>query len=239
MVRVVHTDAGHRGTVSNNAHIDIYPDGGSKAPSCLTKCIPYIYDLIPWDDCNHSRVEYLTSIDYQKFGVCQPVAYECENYASFLRGKCGNYENNSFQSYAFDFQLSSLLPVPVTEDVSKKNRQFYVKTSAEAPFCVHHYQIRLKSREHLVCNSLRISLLSKNYRVSVKVAKTDQTSMTALLTLDWKTLNNPVRFVSAIISNCASNCSNQIDLVLVDYMSNINKGSANTSHFEIIDKYLN
>ncbi|RWS15130.1 lipase member I-like protein [Dinothrombium tinctorium] len=89
-VILVHSNMGNFGTTRLSGTVDFCPNGGRDQP----------YDCEHW---THMFALVAHKFDYTKYGDCQPVAYQCESYDEFLKGRCGSCDNVIFtalQNYA-------------------------------------------------------------------------------------------------------------------------------------------
>ncbi|XP_048469836.1 lipoprotein lipase-like [Rhincodon typus] len=119
-------------------HVDIYPNGGSFQPGCdLQKAVNNIatFGIFAFSEavkCEHERSIHLfiDSLLYKE----QPCkTYRCNNPKSFEKGMCLNCHKNRCNTLGYD----------VKRVASKKSTRMYLKTRANMPFRVYHYQLKI------------------------------------------------------------------------------------------------
>ncbi|XP_067872765.1 lipoprotein lipase-like [Heterodontus francisci] len=119
-------------------HVDIYPNGGSFQPGCdLQKAVNNIatYGIYAFSKavkCEHERSIHLfiDSLLYQD----QPCkAFRCNNHRSFEKGMCLNCRKNRCNTLGYN----------VNRVRSKRSTRMYLRTRADMPFRVYHYQLKI------------------------------------------------------------------------------------------------
>ncbi|RWS02134.1 pancreatic triacylglycerol lipase-like protein, partial [Dinothrombium tinctorium] len=137
MVEIVHTYSGKffsgfslLGTVGK---IDIYVNGGERQPNCRDPpfgAIAGLFSSTP--SCNHERSIELTAFNFKKFGICQPVAYKCNDYETFLEGQCTECGDHNEKC-----TLLGIWPQESNYFLTNKasSGRFYLKTRGKRPFC--------------------------------------------------------------------------------------------------------
>ncbi|RWS21580.1 pancreatic triacylglycerol lipase-like protein [Leptotrombidium deliense] len=101
LVQIFHTDAGCCGTDKLSGHHDFYPNSGIKLPACITTIQ------------NHGKILKFLSVDHQEFGECQPIAYRCDNYQSFIKGRCTECgEGSDCKLFGYGHQIGDTLLFP-------------------------------------------------------------------------------------------------------------------------------
>ncbi|XP_072338977.1 lipoprotein lipase-like isoform X1 [Scyliorhinus torazame] len=119
-------------------HVDIYPNGGSFQPGCdLQKAVNNIatFGIFAFSEavkCEHERSIHLfiDSLLYED----QPCkAYRCNNHKSFEKGMCLNCRKNRCNTLGYNVKWIN----------SKKCNRMYLKTRANMPFRVYHYQLKI------------------------------------------------------------------------------------------------
>ncbi|RWS19356.1 lipoxygenase-like protein [Leptotrombidium deliense] len=84
------------------------------------------------DICDHIRVSKLLAVDHHREGICQPVAYQCDDYASFTKGFCASCNNNECRPFGLSIQFDVNVRIPQSEVADKG---YYFKTSGKSPYC--------------------------------------------------------------------------------------------------------
>ncbi|XP_078688905.1 pancreatic lipase-related protein 2-like [Branchiostoma floridae x Branchiostoma belcheri] len=133
-VDVIHTDADLLGALglsgmSPSGHVDFYPNGGKDQPGCES----FTHNLLTF--CNHRKsIHYFYgSLDSQN----SPLrAYRCDSYERFLAGTCMSCRANRCRNLGMD---ASRVP-------RKKHVKMYLKTTADEPYRVFHYSVRIHFR---------------------------------------------------------------------------------------------
>lgn len=116
-------------------HIDIYPNGGDFQPGCglsdVLGAIAYgnIGNVVR---CEHERsvhlfVDSLVNQDKQSF------AFQCTDSSRFKKGICLSCRKNRCNSIGYN----------VKKMRNKRNSKMYLKTRADMPFKVYHYQMKM------------------------------------------------------------------------------------------------
>ncbi|RWS03032.1 Pancreatic lipase-related protein 2-like protein, partial [Dinothrombium tinctorium] len=187
-VIVIHTDAGNSlveglGIEDALGDDDFYANGGSHQPGCsVTKgvynilkngIISGISDTV---NCNHHRSYKLFLVNPCTLSECQFVGYECKNYDDFQAGKCGECGSNNSKCAIFGFLGQSdpvygkfWLQQEARAKSSNKTRKLYFKTSASTPFCLFHYQIKIRfdpSMSRSATGSIKMNLRGSKRNVN-------------------------------------------------------------------------
>ncbi|XP_040192833.1 endothelial lipase isoform X1 [Rana temporaria] len=116
-------------------HIDIYPNGGDFQPGCgLTDVLGAIaYGSIGEAvKCEHERsvhlfVDSLINKDQESF------AFQCTDSNRFKKGICLSCRKNRCNAIGYNARKST----------SKRNSKMYLKTRAQMPYKVFHYQLKM------------------------------------------------------------------------------------------------
>jgi hypothetical protein len=116
------------------SHIDVYPNGGDHQPDCLEdRLIKWITDgavegVKQLTSCNHQRaIDYfIESINNDKI----PVAYQCKDWETFLKGQCAECGDKGDQCAKFG---------PGVEEWKKFRKtntfvRMYLKTTGKSPY---------------------------------------------------------------------------------------------------------
>ncbi|XP_063309923.1 endothelial lipase [Pelobates fuscus] len=116
-------------------HIDVYPNGGDFQPGCglsdVIGAIAYgsIGDAVK---CEHERsvhlfVDSLINKDKESF------AFQCTDSTRFKKGICLSCRKNRCNAIGYNAKKTR----------SKKNSKMYLKTRAQMPYKVFHYQLKM------------------------------------------------------------------------------------------------
>ncbi|XP_056399826.1 endothelial lipase [Hyla sarda] len=116
-------------------HIDIYPNGGDCQPGCsLSDVIGAIAygNIGEAVKCEHERsvhlfVDSLINKDQESF------AFQCTNSSRFKKGICLSCRKNRCNAIGYNAKKST----------SKRNIKMYLKTRAQMPYKVFHYQLKM------------------------------------------------------------------------------------------------
>ncbi|XP_078280106.1 lipoprotein lipase-like [Rhinoraja longicauda] len=120
------------------AHVDIYPNGGSFQPGCsLGRVLGNIgsqgvYAVANAIKCQHERAIHLF-IDSLLNKNYPSLAYRCPSQETFERGMCLSCRKNRCNTLGYD----------VRKVRSKRSGRMYLKTAADMPFRVYHYQLKI------------------------------------------------------------------------------------------------
>ncbi|RWS18270.1 pancreatic triacylglycerol lipase-like protein, partial [Leptotrombidium deliense] len=170
--------------------------------------------------CDHKFLKNVLVVNFSENGLCEPLAYKCENFASFSVGKCASCENNGCQLLGYSVQTGSNQTLAKPEVI---NDGYYVKTSKDDPYCVHHYQINAECETNISCDGLNLKLKSENedeYVVTLNLLKSS--IFTALLTIDSKSVKTPQKFTFAS-GDCVNECIRLFRKIEVNYISSTNE----------------
>ncbi|KAM4710071.1 lipoprotein lipase [Discoglossus pictus] len=119
-------------------HIDIYPNGGSFQPGCnLGETLQLIAekgfrDVDQLVKCSHERSIHLF-IDSLLNSENPSMAYRCGSKEAFEKGLCLNCRKNR----------CNMLGYKVNKVRGKRSSKMYLKTRAQMPFKVFHYQVKV------------------------------------------------------------------------------------------------
>ncbi|XP_069784533.1 lipoprotein lipase-like [Narcine bancroftii] len=120
------------------AHVDIYPNGGRFQPGCsLSRVLSNmrsqgVYAVADAIKCQHERAIHLF-IDSLLHKNSPSLAYRCSNQETFERGVCLSCRKNRCNTLGYD----------VRRVRSKRSGRMYLKTAADMPFRVYHYQLKI------------------------------------------------------------------------------------------------
>ncbi|KAI5636393.1 lipase domain-containing protein [Phthorimaea operculella] len=141
-VDVIHSNGetlilGGLGAAQPLGHVDFYPNGGRVQHGCSNLFVGAVSDLVlPWAAaspegrslCNHRRAyKFFTDSVSPK---CHFPAFPCQDYDTFLEGKCfpcGPDRRCGNMGYYADRSLG--------------RGQLYLLTREEEPFCAHQYHV--------------------------------------------------------------------------------------------------
>ena len=149
------------GTVVKSGGVDIFMNGGSRQAGCEV-WMPANYDdylsyyrqrqfqqppptekpekRVPEDrvafSCHHSRAVDVYMETRKPNSTCQPVAYACELYKSFLDGKCAACGAGKKKCRLFEYNADTQLDMPKIWGYS-----YFIETNPVEPFCANHYQL--------------------------------------------------------------------------------------------------
>ncbi|XP_041061418.1 lipoprotein lipase-like [Carcharodon carcharias] len=119
-------------------HVDIYPNGGSFQPGCSLGRVlgnmrsQGVYAVADVIKCQHERAIHLF-IDSLLNENYPSVAYRCSNQETFEKGVCLSCRKNRCNTLGYN----------VRKIRSKRNGRMYLKTAADMPFRVYHYQLKM------------------------------------------------------------------------------------------------
>nr|XP_060619648.1 lipoprotein lipase [Anolis sagrei ordinatus] len=119
-------------------HIDIYPNGGGFQPGCnFVEAIRLIAESGLQDadqlvKCSHERSIHLfiDSLLYEEKPI---MAYRCNSKEAFERGLCLSCRKNRCNNLGYK----------VNRVRSKRTTKMYLKTRAQMPYKVFHYQVKI------------------------------------------------------------------------------------------------
>ncbi|BET02171.1 Triacylglycerol lipase [Nesidiocoris tenuis] len=152
-VHVIHTDrspsvATGFGTDEVTGHVDFYPnDGKREQPGCKPLERPIFLTMLQSGIeeagrlvivCSHDRAVkfFLDSINTD----CPMIGIKCSSYGDFLEGNCFDCGEDGNDCLEMGFHATP--PPPGVQE-----EQYYLKTSHQPPFCLHHYRILVKFGE--------------------------------------------------------------------------------------------
>uniref|UniRef100_UPI00398EC033 lipoprotein lipase-like isoform X2 n=1 Tax=Pristiophorus japonicus TaxID=55135 RepID=UPI00398EC033 len=119
-------------------HVDIYPNGGSFQPGCNFGRVfgnmrsQGVYAVADAFKCQHERAIHLF-IDSLVNGNYPSMAYRCSNQETFEKGMCLSCRKNRCNTLGYD----------VRRIRSRRSGRMYLKTGADMPFRVYHYQLKM------------------------------------------------------------------------------------------------
>ncbi|XP_051892592.1 putative endothelial lipase isoform X2 [Pristis pectinata] len=139
-VDVLHTFAYSRlgvsiGIAQPIGHIDVYPNGGSFQPGCG---LHDVFNAITNGNlgdviyCEHERSVHLF-VDSILNQDKQSLMYRCPDTTTFEKGMCLSCRSNRCNKLGYN----------VKEIRSKRSNKMYLKTRADMPFKVFHYQLKM------------------------------------------------------------------------------------------------
>uniref|UniRef100_A0A8B9NGH6 triacylglycerol lipase n=1 Tax=Accipiter nisus TaxID=211598 RepID=A0A8B9NGH6_9AVES len=121
-------------------HVDIYPNGGDFQPGCglgdVLGAIAYgskfSLFILPLVSCEHERsvhlfVDSLVNQDKQSF------AFQCTDSSRFKKGICLSCRKNRCSGIGYNARKTR----------NKRNSKMYLKTRADMPFKVYHFQMKM------------------------------------------------------------------------------------------------
>ncbi|XP_042198595.1 lipoprotein lipase isoform X2 [Callorhinchus milii] len=119
-------------------HVDIYPNGGNFQPGCNLGRVfgnmrsQGVYAVAEAIKCQHERAVHLfiDSLVNEKY---PSMAYRCSNKETFEKGMCLSCRKNRCNTMGYD----------VNRVRSKRSGRMYLKTRADMPFRVYHYQLKI------------------------------------------------------------------------------------------------
>jgi len=133
------------GNPQKSGHVDVFLNGGEIQPGCQPLDLAgevVASGLSPASlgavGCSHSRSEQFYRTDFEKLTKCQPVAYQCESYTEFGRGRCADCGEDGSKCYLVGFWPNYERRKPKDE-----NEGFYLDSESSKPYCVYHHQIKI------------------------------------------------------------------------------------------------
>ncbi|XP_066458666.1 endothelial lipase [Eleutherodactylus coqui] len=116
-------------------HIDIYPNGGDYQPGCGLSDVLGALAYGNFGEavkCEHERsvhlfVDSLINKDKESF------AFQCTDSGRFKKGICLSCRKNRCNAIGYNAKKST----------SKRNSKMYLKTRAQMPYKVYHYQLKM------------------------------------------------------------------------------------------------
>ncbi|XP_066289250.1 pancreatic lipase-related protein 2-like [Branchiostoma lanceolatum] len=133
-VDIIHTDAEMLGGIGPSGmspvgHVDFYPNGGTDQPGCES----FTHNLLTFCDHRKSIYYFYGSLDSQN----PPLrSYRCESYERFLAGTCMSCRANRCMNMGIE---ASRVP-------RKRHVKLYLHTTADEPYRVFHYSVRIHFR---------------------------------------------------------------------------------------------
>ena len=82
-------------------------------------------------NCDHHRGFHVYQTDLSSQTKCQLVAFKCESYEDYLKGKCGTCNSNNTDCYLLGYQP----PNQIVQYVPEINSKYFLITTASAPWC--------------------------------------------------------------------------------------------------------
>ncbi|XP_043946652.1 lipoprotein lipase-like isoform X2 [Protopterus annectens] len=138
-------------------HIDIYPNGGSFQPGCnlhsaLEKIAAYgFFEFAEAAKCEHERSVHLF-IDSILHEDKASLAYRCSSKEMFDKGVCLQCHKRRCNTLGYNAKKVR----------NKRSSRMYLKTRAEMPFRVYHYQMKITfhkdDKDDIKMPSLLVSL---------------------------------------------------------------------------------
>ncbi|XP_061855876.1 hepatic triacylglycerol lipase [Colius striatus] len=145
------------------AHFDFYPNGGTFQPGCH---ILHVYNHIAQYGiagitqtvkCAHERSVHLF-IDSLLHNDKQSRAYWCNDINTFNKGMCLSCRKNRCNTLGYN----------IREERLPKSRQLFLKTRAQMPFKVYHYQFKI----HFI-NEIQGKKIDPTFTMSLAGTKED------------------------------------------------------------------
>lgn len=81
-------------------------------------------------NCDHHRGFHIYETDVNSQTKCQLVAYVCESYEDYLKGKCGFCDVNNTECYLVGYQ-----PYQGLQYIPEVNSKYFLVTTASSPWC--------------------------------------------------------------------------------------------------------
>lgn len=180
-VDIIHTNAEERfkgyGYPNPVAHVDFYPNGGINQPGCLDGIIATLtkrdYENFAFAAfCSHRWANFLF-IDSVLNPTCPFVAYACQDWDTFLEGRCADCGEDGQNCAILGLQSDKYLP---SREI-REPRKYFLKTNSQWPYCLYHYQVIVKlSREgETQYGSLYLTLQGQYDSVSSQLSKKIET----------------------------------------------------------------
>ncbi|KAH0628417.1 hypothetical protein JD844_009553 [Phrynosoma platyrhinos] len=152
-------------------HIDIYPNGGGFQPGCTfvetmqLVAMSWLQEPDQLVKCSHERSIHLfiDSLLYQKEPI---MAYRCNSKEAFERGLCLSCRKNRCNNLGYK----------VNRVRSKRSVKMYLKTRAQMPYKVFHYQVKI----HLFGN-VSITKSSQPFLISLYGTKKESENIDFVL----------------------------------------------------------
>nr|XP_033771618.1 lipoprotein lipase isoform X1 [Geotrypetes seraphini] len=119
-------------------HVDIYPNGGNFQPGCnlgdalLLIAERGLGDVDQLVKCSHER-SILLFIDSLLYDEKQSMTYRCSSKEAFEKGLCLSCRKNRCNTLGYK----------VNKVRSKRSTKMYLKTRAQMPYKVFHYQVKV------------------------------------------------------------------------------------------------
>lgn len=116
-------------------HVDIYPNGGDSQPGCgLNDILGSLADgtIAEAMKCEHERSVYLF-IDSLMNQDKPSFAFQCADSNRFKKGICLSCRKNRCNNIGYNAKKTR----------NKRNTKMYLKTRADMPFKVYHYQVKI------------------------------------------------------------------------------------------------
>ncbi|XP_072258421.1 hepatic triacylglycerol lipase [Pyxicephalus adspersus] len=142
-------------------HYDFYPNGGNIQPGCQFKdiynhLVEYgVFGFTESVKCAHERSVNLF-IDSIKYEDKNSMAYECRDYETFKKGMCVNCQRHGCVALGYNLTAKKKLP----------GRRLFLKTRAQMPYKVYHYQFKIQ-----IINQIEDKYLNPQLTVSLTGTK--------------------------------------------------------------------
>lgn len=140
---IIHTDWGDvnkdgYGIKDPLGHFDFYPNRGYLQPGCkpTTGSKSITRDIVTgvFPRCSHERSYQLFYSYHERRARCQPLAYECTDYATFAEGRCADCGTDGEKCRMIGYWPDYWTAVNIT-----KRRMMYLKTSKDLSVCRKHF----------------------------------------------------------------------------------------------------
>lgn len=91
--------------------------------------------------CNHRRAQQLSYSDFEMFGDCQTVGYQCDDYDDFLEGKCADCGEDGTKCELMGTWTSHWEPPAGYRHASKlMPKKMFIVTGSGQPYCCKYLE---------------------------------------------------------------------------------------------------
>ncbi|XP_015786678.1 pancreatic triacylglycerol lipase [Tetranychus urticae] len=140
-VDIIHSNGdsflrGGLGSFEPMGHVDFYPNGGRNQVGCNSVFVGAINDIFygRWQSLCHHRRAFRFFID-SVVATCKFHAFQCDNYAKFLRGECFDCGKDGTGCGNMGYFANQ----------SPGRGKMYLVTRDSEPFCANQYKIQIDS----------------------------------------------------------------------------------------------